>query len=47
MMFPENTPWCEKHRASCFLDVKGQDVAIDKVDIKVYDSLIGEGMVVL
>jgi len=31
MNFPENVPWCEKHRASCFVDVKGQDLAIDTV----------------
>ena len=26
-------PWCEKHRASCFADVKGQDFAIEKVKL--------------
>jgi len=33
MNIPENTPWCEKYRASCFADVKGQELAIDKVKI--------------
>jgi len=33
MNIPENTPWCEKYRASCFADVKGQEMAIDKVKI--------------
>ncbi len=27
----KNIPWCEKHRISCFSDVKGQELAIDKV----------------
>jgi replication factor C large subunit len=30
MINPENLPWCEKYRANCFKDVKGQDLAIDK-----------------
>jgi len=30
-MNPENSPWCEKYRAECFNDVKGQELAIDKV----------------
>jgi len=30
-MNPENIPWCEKYRASCFSDVKGQELAIDRV----------------
>jgi replication factor C large subunit len=29
----KNLPWCEKHRASCFADVKGQDFAIEKVKL--------------
>lgn len=33
MNIPENTPWCEKHRAICFKDVKGQELSIDKVKI--------------
>jgi replication factor C large subunit len=33
MKIPETTPWCEKYRASCFADVKGQDLAIDKVKV--------------
>jgi replication factor C large subunit len=31
MEYPDNTPWCEKYRASCFSDVKGQEVAIDNI----------------
>ncbi|MEI7719558.1 MAG: replication factor C large subunit [archaeon] len=31
MINPENIPWCEKYRIACFKDVKGQDLAIDKV----------------
>lgn len=31
MNINEQTPWCEKYRAACFLDVKGQDLAINKV----------------
>jgi replication factor C large subunit len=31
MISVENVPWCEKYRAGCFADVKGQDLAIDKV----------------
>lgn len=31
MINPENIPWCEKYRVSCFKDVKGQERAIDKV----------------
>lgn len=26
-------PWCEKYRASCFADVKGQEFAIEKVKV--------------
>jgi len=33
MNIPENAPWCEKHRAICFKDVKGQELSIDKVKI--------------
>ena len=31
MLNHNNIPWCEKHRARCFIDVKGQELAIDKV----------------
>jgi len=31
MNIPENTPWCEKYRVSCYADVRGQELAIDKV----------------
>lgn len=31
MINPENIPWCEKYRVACFKDVKGQELAIDKV----------------
>ncbi len=31
MMNMDNVPWCEKYRAKCFEDVKGQTLAIDKV----------------
>ncbi|MBT3398314.1 replication factor C large subunit [archaeon] len=31
MISVENVPWCEKYRAGCFADVKGQELAIDKV----------------
>jgi replication factor C large subunit len=33
MMNVENVPWCEKYRARCFADVRGQDLAVDKVKI--------------
>jgi len=33
MNFPDNIPWCEKHRALCFADIKGQDLAVDKINI--------------
>lgn len=33
MISDENTPWCEKYRAKCFADVKGQGLAIDKVKV--------------
>lgn len=31
MINQENIPWCEKYRAFCFADIKGQDFAIDKL----------------
>lgn len=33
MDLPDSVPWCEKHRARCFADVKGQNLAIDKVKL--------------
>ena len=33
MMNVDNVPWCEKYRARCFLDIKGQDLAIDKINV--------------
>jgi len=33
MMNIDNLPWCEKYRAKCFADVKGQELAIDKVKL--------------
>ena len=33
MMNMDNVPWCEKYRARCFGDVRGQDLAVDKVKI--------------
>ena len=33
MMNMDNVPWCEKYRAKCFADVKGQELAIDKVKL--------------
>ncbi|MAH51653.1 hypothetical protein CMI37_37900 [Candidatus Pacearchaeota archaeon] len=33
MIQNENMPWCEKHRANCFVDVKGQELAIDKLKV--------------
>jgi replication factor C large subunit len=33
MIHQDNIPWCEKHRAICYSDLKGQDLAIDKVKI--------------
>ena len=33
MITKENVPWCEKYRVSSFADVKGQDLAIDKVKV--------------
>ncbi len=29
----DNVPWCEKYRAKCFEDVKGQDLAVDKIKV--------------
>ena len=31
MLNNQNTPWAEKYRASCFSEIKGQDLAIDEV----------------
>ena len=33
MMNMDNVPWCEKYRAKCFSDIKGQDLAVDKIKI--------------
>jgi replication factor C large subunit len=33
MINQDNIPWCEKHRAICYSDLKGQDLAIDKAKI--------------
>jgi replication factor C large subunit len=33
MINHNNIPWCEKYRASCFADVKGQELAIDKIKV--------------
>lgn len=33
MIHQNNIPWCEKHRAICYSDLKGQDLAIDKVKV--------------
>jgi len=33
MMNMDNVPWCEKYRARCFADVRGQELAVDKVKI--------------
>jgi replication factor C large subunit len=33
MLNHNNVPWCEKYRAVCFADIKGQDLAIDKAKI--------------
>jgi replication factor C large subunit len=33
MLNHQNIPWCEKYRAFCFADIKGQDLAIDKAKI--------------
>ena len=33
MMNFDNIPWCERYRAKCFADVKGQELAVDKVKI--------------
>jgi len=31
MMNMDNVPWCEKYRAKCFDDIRGQELAVDKV----------------
>jgi len=31
MMNMDNVPWCEKYRAKCFEDIRGQELAVDKV----------------
>ena len=33
MMNMDNVPWCEKYRAKCFADVRGQELAVDKVKV--------------
>ena len=33
MMNVDNVPWCEKYRVRCFADVRGQDLAVDKVKL--------------
>ncbi|MFH1238470.1 MAG: replication factor C large subunit [archaeon] len=33
MMNIDNVPWCEKYRARCFADVRGQELAVDKVKV--------------
>jgi replication factor C large subunit len=33
MLNHQSIPWCEKYRAYCFADIKGQDLAIDRVRI--------------
>jgi len=33
MMNMDNVPWCEKYRARCFWDIRGQELAIDKVKL--------------
>ena len=33
MMNLNNIPWCEKYRAKCFGDVRGQELAVDKVKL--------------
>ncbi len=33
MLNHQNIPWCEKYRACCFTDIKGQELAIDKAKI--------------
>ena len=30
MLNQQNIPWCEKYRAFCFEDIKGQDLAVDQ-----------------
>jgi replication factor C large subunit len=33
MITQENIPWCEKYRTKAFSDIKGQELAIDKVKV--------------
>lgn len=33
MISLNNVPWCEKYRVKCFSDVRGQELAIDKIKI--------------
>ncbi|MBU2577055.1 MAG: replication factor C large subunit [Nanoarchaeota archaeon] len=33
MMNLDNIPWCERYRAKCFADIKGQELAVDKVKL--------------
>jgi replication factor C large subunit len=33
MMNMDSVPWCEKYRARCFADVRGQELAVDKVKL--------------
>jgi replication factor C large subunit len=33
MTNPDQLPWCEKYRAHCLSDIKGQELAIDKIKI--------------
>ena len=31
MINGDNVPWCEKYRTKSFEDIKGQELAVDKV----------------
>ena len=33
MMNMDNVPWCEKYRVMCFGDIKGQELAVDRVKL--------------
>lgn len=33
MLNQQNIPWCEKYRACCYADIRGQELAIDKAKI--------------
>lgn len=33
MIPPENIPWTEKHRATGYIDLKGQELAVDKIKL--------------